>query len=86
MYFMGGLAACSPGNVFLDLNFLKSLSWVSESFRQDIGQIRNIFVLKKLTGFRKRWKPVWSCACFPSLACFPLFMLLAHYSFTKFLR
>ena len=76
---LGGLGACPTGNVFLDLNSLKSpFLWVSESFIQDIGQIPNIFVLENLTGFRKRWKPVWSCACFPSLACFPLFILLAH--------
>ena len=84
---LGGLGACPPGNVFLDLNSLKSpFLWVSESFIQDIGQIPNIFVLENLTGFRKRWKPVWSCPCFPSLSCFPLFILLAHYSFTRFLR
>ena len=32
----GGTGACSPGKFFLDFNSPKTLSWVSESFRQDI--------------------------------------------------
>ena len=49
----------------------QSLSWVSESFRQDIGQILlgnycllNICLfMKNLTDFRKTVEPVWICAC-----------------------
>ena len=58
----GGLGACLNGKFFSILNFPKSLSWVSESFRQDNlassfssdeALQLNISIIKDLTDFRK---------------------------------
>ena len=53
----------APIGKFLDVYSLSPLSWVSELFRQDIGQIfnlesvltiKNIFIMKNVTNFRKK--------------------------------
>ena len=58
----GGWGGLSKEN-FLDFYSLSPLSWVSELFRQDIGQIFNLesvltiknkFIMKNVTNFRKK--------------------------------
>ena len=64
----GGL----PQEIFFGFLLLKSPSWVSELFKQDIGKISTskVFLLLKyiiLTEMSpisvKRWKPVWMRTC-----------------------
>ena len=59
----GGVGWALLGKFFLDFYSLSPLSWVSELFRQDIGQIfnlesvltiKNIFIMKNVTNFRKK--------------------------------
>ena len=63
---LAGSGGRLPQERFWIFNSLTSLSWVSESFRRDIGQIltwkvffisKNIFITKNLTDLRKTVEP-----------------------------
>ena len=70
---MGGPEAGFPKKVFGFLIISSPLSWISASFRRDIGQIstwkvffffdKNIFIMKNLPISVQRRKPVWIRAC-----------------------
>ena len=90
---LGGSAACSPFGNFLDFNSLKS--WVSESFRKDIGTISTwkvLFLVKYIISFFKnltdfRWKLVWIQACLYLFNCcfsVPLHFVLHRFAFSCF--
>ena len=56
-----------PQERFRIFNSFKSLSWISESFRRDIGQIQLgkclKYIYEKSADSVQRWKLVWFCAC-----------------------
>ena len=81
---LGGSAACSPFGNFLDFNSLKS--WVSESFRKDIGTIspwKVLFLVKHIISFFKNLTDFGGNLCGSKPACICLIVVF-QYHFTLF--
>ena len=73
---LGGSAACSPFGNFLDFNSLKS--WVSESFRKDIGTIspwKVLFLVKHIISFFKNLTDFGGNLCGSKPACICLIVV-----------